>query len=391
MIPSTVLRLSGITWNHTRGFLPLVATAQRYSELHPGVEVTWEKRSLQEFADAPLEKLAHSFDLLVIDHPHAGLAAARRFLVSLDAELPTEFLGDQRANQVGRSHDTYGFGGRQWALAIDAATPVASWNPAKMQGRKVPETWDDMLGLAVEGEVVVPAIPIDSLMNWYALCADIDGSLFETTDRLVDPTVGAEALTRLVQLVHACPPVCLERNPIAIYEALCDPCDPAAYCPFAYGYANYAQPGYAGAILEFGSPPSAPSGSPLRTTLGGTGLAISSRTAHREAALAYAQFVAEPAVQSGLYVRAGGQPGHRAAWEDPAANAWVNGYFRATIDVLDRAYHRPRYNGYMHFQDEASPVIHRALRGDLAPAEALEKMNQLYLESLRGNPPVERL
>ncbi|MBW7895866.1 MAG: carbohydrate ABC transporter substrate-binding protein, partial [Opitutaceae bacterium] len=53
-----LIRLRGIAWNHSRGFTPMVATAQRYGELHPHVEITWEKRSLQAFADAPIEKLA---------------------------------------------------------------------------------------------------------------------------------------------------------------------------------------------------------------------------------------------------------------------------------------------------------------------------------------------
>jgi len=48
---SAMTELRGITWDHTRGFLPMVATAQRFSELHPDVRITWEKRSLQHFAD----------------------------------------------------------------------------------------------------------------------------------------------------------------------------------------------------------------------------------------------------------------------------------------------------------------------------------------------------
>ena len=31
--------LRGITWQHTRGYLPMVATAQRFSELHPDVQI----------------------------------------------------------------------------------------------------------------------------------------------------------------------------------------------------------------------------------------------------------------------------------------------------------------------------------------------------------------
>ena len=81
------ITLTGITWNHTRGYLPMVATAQRFSELHPDIEIVWHKRSLQEFADYPIERLVERFDLLVIDHPFAGQAAAQNVLLPLDEHL----------------------------------------------------------------------------------------------------------------------------------------------------------------------------------------------------------------------------------------------------------------------------------------------------------------
>src|SRR5690348_7161049 len=100
---STILR--GITWNHTRGFLPMVATAQRYEELHPKVQIMWEKRSLQAFADAPIRKLAEDFDLLVMDHPSVGEAAG--FLFPLDEHLPPDFITEQALSSVGPSYDSY--------------------------------------------------------------------------------------------------------------------------------------------------------------------------------------------------------------------------------------------------------------------------------------------
>src|SRR3954471_5705657 len=84
--------LKGITWNHSRGLVPMVATAQRFSELNPGVEITWEKRSLQEFADFSIQQLAERFDLLVIDHPWAGFASRTRSILALDEYLPEEFM-----------------------------------------------------------------------------------------------------------------------------------------------------------------------------------------------------------------------------------------------------------------------------------------------------------
>ncbi|MGH9619970.1 MAG: carbohydrate ABC transporter substrate-binding protein, partial [Bryobacteraceae bacterium] len=67
-----MVQLKGITWRHTRGYLPMVATAQRFCELNPEVLIRWETRSLQQFADSPVEELAREFDLLVIDHPSMG-------------------------------------------------------------------------------------------------------------------------------------------------------------------------------------------------------------------------------------------------------------------------------------------------------------------------------
>ncbi len=56
--------LNGITWGHSRGITPLLAASQRYNELHPEVEIRWKKRTLQEFADFPIEELTKDYDLL---------------------------------------------------------------------------------------------------------------------------------------------------------------------------------------------------------------------------------------------------------------------------------------------------------------------------------------
>src|SRR5260370_11720801 len=121
--------LKGITWGHSRGYTPLMAAAQRYTELHPGTTFIWEKRTLQQFADYPIEELAKVYDLLIIDHPWVGIAAATGAVLPLDQYLPAEYLKDQAENSVGYSHQSYYYEGHQWALAIDAATPVASYRP----------------------------------------------------------------------------------------------------------------------------------------------------------------------------------------------------------------------------------------------------------------------
>jgi len=243
-----------------------------------------------------------------------------------------------------------------------------------------PETWEELLALARRGMVALPAIQIDSLMNFYMLCIGLGQEPFATSERVVGAAIGAAALEHLRELVSYCDPACLDRNPIQTYEALASG-SRVAYCPFAYGYTNYARPGYASHILRFGGLIQF-NGAPLRSTLGGTGLAISRACRQPEVALAYAQYVASPACQPRLYIAAGGQPGHRSAWLDDTTNAMTGNFFRDTLPTLDGAFLRPRYHGYMHFQDQAGLVVHGYLRKGGDPRMAVAELDGLYRQSL---------
>jgi multiple sugar transport system substrate-binding protein len=372
--------LTGITWNHTRGYLPLVAAAQRFADRDPGVEIVWQKRSLQEFADAPIERLAKSFDLLVIDHPFVGYAARHPTLLPLDEYLPADYLANQAANSVGRSFESYHFGGHLWALAIDAATPVSAHRPDLLErhGVSLPETWAELLVLARLGFVALPAIPLDALMALYMLCLALGEEPFASGEEVASPSTAVAALEALRELVACCEPACLERNPIRTYEAMVAR-DDLVYCPFAYGYSTYAQPTYADPPLKFGGLVTL-DGRRLRSTLGGTGFAISRRCQDLDLAVSYARFVAGPDCQRGLYTRVGGQPGHRGAWLDPVVNAAAGDFYRDTLPTLDEAYLRPRYDGYIPFQDRAGEVVHAYLRDGGDPRRTLAELNRHYRE-----------
>jgi multiple sugar transport system substrate-binding protein len=376
MTSSRVLR--GITWNHSRGFLPKVATGQRFEELNPGVEIRWQKRSLQDFADQSIADLAREFDLLVIDHPSIGEAAARHLFLPLDGLVPDDFLADQAAHSVGQSHRSYDYAGRHWALAVDAATPVASWRPDLLdhEGLAVPQSWDELLALADRGRVGTAAIAIDSLMMFYMLCLDESTVPGADPHAFVDADGGAAALKAMRELVARCDAGTPRRNPIQTYEAMSQG-DTIAYCPFAYGYSNYARPGYARRELKFGGLVTRKRGR-LRSTLGGAGLAISANCQHPELAARYAQMMASPDWQRGLFMSSGGQPGHRAAWLDAEANRVTGGFFRDTLATLDEAWLRPRYYGYIEFQEHASELVHPCALGLKGISETLAELDELH-------------
>jgi multiple sugar transport system substrate-binding protein len=374
--------LKGITWNHSRGFVPMTATAQRFSELNAGVEIVWEKRSLQQFADLSIEQLAQRYDLLVIDHPWAGFAARTRTILPFDEFLSADFLKDQADNTVGHSYESYNFNDQQWALPIDAATPVAAARPDLLtaHGTSLPSTYDEVIDLAKRGLVACPLIPIDALMTFYTFCCSLGEDPFINGEEVASTEVGVEALQRYRELAQLVDPACFMYNPIKVYERM-TLTDDIAYCPFAYGYSNYSRNGYARRVLHFHDMVTLNGETNLRSTLGGTGLAVSANCAHVDMAMRYAEYVASPACQEGLYTDNGGQPGHLKAWESEATNSITHNYFKNTLPALQRAFLRPRYDGSMYFQDNGGDIVRDYLMHGGKEIDVLGQLNKLYKES----------
>lgn len=379
---SSNIVLKGITWNHSRGLLPMQATAQRFSELHPHVQITWEKRSLQAFADFSIQELAAHFDLLVIDHPWAGFAAKTKSIIPLDTYLTSEYLKDQEVNSVGASYESYHYNDHQWALPIDAATPVAASRPDLLaeKGLTLPKSYGELLSLADKGLVAFAGIPIDILMNFYTLCCSIGEDPCQTDHEVISPKIGIQALKMYRELAAKIDSGNFHRNPIQVYEVMTTT-DNIAYCPFAYGYSNYSRNGYARKPLHFHDMISLDGKTNLKSTLGGTGLAISASCEKIDMAVKYAAFVGSPSCQKSLYFESGGQPGHLTAWNNAEVNRQSHNYFSNTLPALQRAFLRPRYHGSMFFQDHAGEVVRAYVMHGGPEQKVLTDLNTLYVKS----------
>ena len=369
--------LKGITWDHSRGYTPLVATAQRFMELHSDIDIIWHKRSLQEFADKPIARLAEEYDLMIIDYPWIGYGAETGQFLPLNNYLPEKFLQQQLDGTVGASYESYTHQGQLYAIPMDAAAPVASYRPDLFQAnnRKLPKTFDDVLELASRGQVILPGIAIDTLMNFYMFCCSLGESPFQNKEAVVSTSTGVRALALYKSLIDLVDPICFQLNPIKTYELLSTQ-NRYCYCPFAYGYTNYARPGFSSHVLHF-TDLVALGEQPLISTIGGTGLAVSSSCNYKSIALDYLSFTTSPDTQAHLYFEAGGQPAHKKAWLSRPNNAATHKYFDKTLPTLERSYLRPRYNGYIHFQDNAGEIIRNYLMNDGDPATVLSQLNHL--------------
>jgi multiple sugar transport system substrate-binding protein len=380
---TTLLR--GITWDHMRGHGGLRATAVAYTAIRPEVRVEWATRSPQAFADQPVEELARRFDLVCLDHPAVGEAVARGCLVPLDGHLDGATLTVQAKGSVGRSAESYVWEGHRWALATDAAAQVAAYRPDLLRraGLSLPRTWPEALAAADAlrraGQwAALPAIPVDAICAFLAVCAALGETPF-FTGQVVTRRTGRSALALLAAFVERCHPDSLAWNPPRLLEHMAA-ADDVAWCPLAFGYVNYARPGFRDHPVLAAAPPAGGDGVP-RGTLGGTGLAVSAHSSARAAAVDYAAYVARPEVQRTIYVQGGGQPGHRSAWTDEAVNAAAGGFFRATLGTLDAALPRPRHDGFLGFQATAGDLVHGWLRSGGDPDRVLAGLDAAWQAS----------
>ena len=377
-----MITLRGMTWKHDRGLAPMLATAARWSQTHPDVRIKWEARSLQGFADHPIRDLAEEFDLLVLDHPFMGTVARGGYLVPLDDHISAEVLSNLRSESVGASHESYFYQGHQWALAIDAAAQVAGYRPDLLAAArmKVPVTWDEVSELARirYGFVTTPLLPVDSFCSFLTLCTSFGETPFAAgAQKVIGKDTGESALHHLKALGEYAIKEALEMNPIAVWEKM-STTDEVAYCPIAFGYSNYARPGYRRAPIHFTNIPSRPPRGPAGSVLGGAGLAISARCKELSAAVDYAVWVASAECQKTIYVHSGGQPGNRNAWSDPAINRISNHFFEATLPTLEQAFLRPRFAGFVELQTQASFVISNFLLGKSSSTATLDSLNECF-------------
>lgn len=369
--------LKGMTWSHPRGYDPMVATSRQW-QVETGVEIAWDKRSLQDFESFPVEELAREYDLIVIDHPHVGQITAEKCLAPLDVPGRERGFADIKAGTVGKSFESYQWQGRQWAFPIDAATQVQAYRADKLP--RPLTRWSEVLTLARAGKVTIPMRPPHSLMSFYTLAANL-GTPCNVTGQLIAPEAGERAVALLAELAALIDPEDFSRDPIASSELLASEDTKLAVMPLGYGYVNYAMDRFRDNRLAFADIPAAGSNGPIGSALGGTGIAVSAFSKRIGAAIDYAYWVASAPVQKTIYAISGGQPGHAAAWEDDKVNAATHDFYSNTRKTLEGAWVRPRHDGYMMFQETASQRLNQGLLSGESPKNIVAALNALFAES----------
>ena len=377
--------LKGIAWDHPRGFDPMVATAKEFANRYPEVEIVWDKRPLQAFADRPIENMAFEYDLMVIDHPHVGEASRKNLLLELDSF--NEFkdkIDILSKNSVGLSYQSYHFNNHQYALAIDAAAPVAAYKIGALD--ELPFTFEQVLSLAEKSLVIWPIKPVDAISCFNTIAANIGHAINSTEHEFIDRGIGITVLQMMKKLSNLVPKDCLEMNPINALDYMSSNND-KIYCPLLYGYSNYSRKNFRDGLIKFTNIPSFDENinNCKGAQIGGTGLAISKKTKNIEIALEYVFWVASEECQKDSYYYLGGQPAHIEAWKDKNINNNCNNFFINTLKTLENAWLRPRFDGYMYFQDIAGTIINDYLKNDKQADITIDKIIMEFEKSLNVN------
>jgi multiple sugar transport system substrate-binding protein len=372
------ISLRGMTWSDPRGYDPVVAAASEFQKKYPHVSITWDKRSLQGFESTPVDELAATYDFIVVDHPHMGAVVSENCLLPLDKYAPATTLARLQAETVGKSYQSYFNQGHQWATPIDAAAQVQAIRPDL---RPAPlRNMSDVLVAAQSGHVVWPMRPPHVLMSFFTQAANIGSPCAVTPGPLLDRSAGQKVLAFLQHVYGLLDPACRDMDPIAALDALAEG-NTFSVCPLVYLYAPYGAQGYKAHAIAFHDIPALGNSGPLGSALGGTGCAVSARTAHPELCTEFALWLASADVQRGLYASNTGQPGNAMAWGDAQVNAAKGNAYAQTRMTHEAAWLRPRHAGYMQFQEEGSHMLLDALDGKIPNDTVLDALDTCFNES----------
>lgn len=379
--------LQGMTWDHERGIMPLLAVSEEYHRLHPEIEIHWKKRSLKDFEDYPIEKMVNDYDFIMVDHPFMSEARQEKLLLPLNGLLAEDCLTNLKKENIGLTYDSYWVNGELMALPVDAATQVSVYRPDHFEenGLPVPQTFEEIFNLA---SMLAPGKYIGACMNpthifstYMSLSAQQHGQDFFNKEAGIDEQTGMFAAECIYRLKDIAAPESYDMNPIQCLDSMSQN-DRIVYAPYIYGYVNYSIEGYSKHRLKFTNAPLLRKDCVASTQIGGVGLAITNRVEGKtlEEAVKFAEYVTSPEVQRTTYTRSHGQPAAMCAWRDAKNNELSLNFFTDTLDTMEKGILRPKVVHWNQFQETESKQLFQQVAAGASCREIAASFNKTYMK-----------
>jgi len=343
---------SGLTWDHPRGYDALAQAEKQVNAGRTDALLHWSKQPLEGFESAPIAELAAEHDLLVLDHPHIGEAVANDCLHPLEDLYSTDQIEAWKAQSIGPSFKSYRWQNRTWALPLDVATQVMVRRADRVP--IAPSNWDEVVDLAARQPVAQSLAGPHALLTLFSTVAGMGGYVGGET--LLAYDVAEQALAKMHRLYALRPKGSERLNPIGLSEAMAR--GEIALVPLLFGYVTYAKAGAEQLTFSdtIGAKRPGTGG-----VLGGTGIAFCKHSTPTRELLDHIAWLMHPDTQRTLMPAHNGQPSARSAWRDRAVNDAWGGFYCGCVNTAENALLRPRFDGYIAFQIQASACIRQAL------------------------------
>lgn len=368
----------GLTWDHPRGRNALEAAARQAQA--GGLSISWDTHSLEGFESAPIKALAERYDLIVLDHPHLGDAIEAGCLQPMEQVIGAETLRSIASRAVGASLDSYRAAGSTWALPLDAATQVSVRRADLLD--VPPADWAEVVARASQSPVALSLAGPHAYLTFASACQAFGSAPARSmAASIVDAGTGIRVLEMLREIAATAPAGSERQNPIQLLERM-RATDDIAYIPLVYGYVGYSARD-AVRPLDVSDAPRGPSGE-YGSTLGGTGIAVTSRAVVTDELVEHLRWLLDDEVQSGFIPAHDGQPSVRCAWESEDLDAQFRGFYRSTRNTIERAWVRPRFPGFTRLQQVLSALVRDALQGVTTAEETVAMMTAAQNEAIRS-------
>ncbi len=367
------MTFKGLTWDHPRGYDALAEAARRVNEDGEAPLIVWDKQRLEGFESAPIAELASKYDLLVLDHPHIGEAVVSDCLHPLDDIYSANQIAEWEAQSVGPSFASYAWQGKSWALPLDVATQVMARRADQLA--EAPKSWDQIVDISSRVPVAQSLAGPHAFLTLISMVAGMGGAVGE---EILLPDEQAETALAVMQRLYDQRPKGTETlNPIALLQAMVK--GDIALVPLIFGYATYAQTGRTGQITFSDTLDAHVPGH--GGVLGGTGIGFTKRSTPSPGLLAHIASLMTSQTQRTLIPAFGGQPSALAAWQDETVNATWGGFYSGCLKTAENALLRPRFDGYIAFQTQASKYIHDALETGASQTATLKTLRQMWCQA----------
>lgn len=381
-----MITLRGVAWNNTRSYVPLIAASQRFEELHPDVQITWDKASISTLLDDTNTGFQKAYDLVVTNNGWIDFCSRKGLLAPLNEWLNIRTLHEQEINSVGQSFKSYQTGQHQWALAIDASSQVSAYRPDLLRRNdfEIPRSWNDVVTMSASYDFAIPLSNQDVLAHFYAIYMTLAAYQGVNDKEVFNTPIAEESIELLTELCSNIDKACFNWGSVQVFEAMTTT-DQFIYCPLGFGNSNYSKTSYVTHPLKFCDTTYLIDKQRISGSIDGSGIAISESSQYKRLAARFIEFISSPRVQTNFIVNFGGQPGCRKAWLNPAANEATGDYFINTLAAQDRAAIRPRQHLPMDSLKQAGNLIRNHLQRPKNSQFVAHKLAALCHQPDNGN------